>query len=459
MSFAAYKMMHWPTGIENCASGFISHSRVDFVPRMHPIQTDDMESCKCTLSEFRRKMAPEALGLPENPSMVVSWMASLGLPENSFAITGPLPQMHGNVVTMAVLSGGGGDGSRRRDSIVLAFEDAKISVLEFDDSIHGLRTSSMHCFEGPEWLHLRRGRESFARCPLVKVDPQGRCGGVLVYGFQMIILKVAQGGSGLVGDDDGFGFGSGSGGAISARVESSYIVNLGDMDMKHVKNFTFVHGYIEPVIVILHEQELTWAGCVSWKHHTCMISELSISTTLKQHPLIWSAVVSEVYAKDFKGAISALASLQGHLLIEQVKSFILLGDIHKSIYFLIWKEQGSQLNLLAKDFGNLDCFATEFLIDGSSLRLVVADEQKNIQSLQKKLVDAVAHVAGLNPRAFRQFRSNGKAHLPGPDTIVDCKLLTQDDSFTNFYKLKRPCYRNELLVSAAFTLFVIVGFR
>lgn len=52
--------------------------------------------------------------------------------------------------------------------------------------------SSMHCFEGPEWLHLKRGRESFARGPLVKVDPQGRCGGVLVYNLQMIILRAAQ---------------------------------------------------------------------------------------------------------------------------------------------------------------------------------------------------------------------------------------------------------------------------
>lgn len=52
--------------------------------------------------------------------------------------------------------------------------------------------SSMHCFEGPEWLHLKRGRESFARGPSVKVDPQGRCGGVLVYDLQMIILKAAQ---------------------------------------------------------------------------------------------------------------------------------------------------------------------------------------------------------------------------------------------------------------------------
>lgn len=49
-------------------------------------------------------------------------------------------RLHGNVETMAVLSSGSGDGSRRRDSIILTFEDAKISVLEFDDSVHGLRT-------------------------------------------------------------------------------------------------------------------------------------------------------------------------------------------------------------------------------------------------------------------------------------------------------------------------------
>ncbi|XP_037491951.1 cleavage and polyadenylation specificity factor subunit 1 isoform X2 [Jatropha curcas] len=250
-------------------------------------------------------------------------------------------------------------------------------------------------------------------------------------------------------------------------------------------------------------------------------------------------LVTEVYSKELKGAISALASLQGHLLIASgpkiilhkwtgtelngvaffdapplyvvslniVKNFILLGDIHKSIYFLSWKEQGAQLSLLAKDFGSLDCFATEFLIDGSTLSLVVADEQKNIQifyyapkmseswkgqkllsraefhvgahvtkfmrlqmlstssdrsgvapgsdktnrfallfgtldgsigciapldeltfrrlqSLQKKLIDAVPHVAGLNPRSFRQFQSDGRVHRPGPESIVDCELLS-----------------------------------
>lgn len=43
MSFAAYKMMHWPTGIDSCASGFVTHSPSDFTPRIPPLQTDDLE--------------------------------------------------------------------------------------------------------------------------------------------------------------------------------------------------------------------------------------------------------------------------------------------------------------------------------------------------------------------------------------------------------------------------------
>ncbi|XP_051121794.1 cleavage and polyadenylation specificity factor subunit 1-like isoform X2 [Andrographis paniculata] len=137
----------------------------------------------------------------------------------------------------------------------------------------------MHCFEGPDWLHLKRGRECFPRGPLVKVDPLGRCAAVLVYGLQLIVLKAAEASSGLVGEDSSLNAGP----ATASRIESSYIVGLRDLDMKHVKDFIFLN-------VILHEQELTWAGRVSWKHHTCMISALSINTTLKQHPLIWSAI-------------------------------------------------------------------------------------------------------------------------------------------------------------------------
>ncbi|KAL1319206.1 hypothetical protein HN51_071507 [Arachis hypogaea] len=307
MSFAAYKMMHCPTGIDNCASGFLTHSRADYVPRVPPLPADDLDpDSDWPNPATRRDLGPipnlilTSANVLEVYAVRVHEESAKGPPAAAESSRGGVfdgvtgaslelvchYRLHGNVEAMGVLSIGAGDGSRRRDSIILTFKDAKISVLEYDDSIHGLRTSSLHCFEGPEWLHLKRGREQFANGPLVKVDPQGRCGGVLVYDLQMIILKATQAGSGLVGDDDTLG----SGGAVAARIESSYMINLRDLDMRHVKDFTFVHGYIEPVMVILHECELTWAGRLSWKHHTCMISALSISTTLKQHPLIWSAV-------------------------------------------------------------------------------------------------------------------------------------------------------------------------
>lgn len=294
-------MMHWPTGIENCASGFVTNCRADFTPQIPLNHTEDLESdwssrrgigpvpnlivtAANVLELYVVRVQEEGTREARNSTEVKRGGIMDGVSAVSLELVCSY-RLHGNVESMAVLSIGGGDVSRRRDSIILTFQDAKIAVLEFDDSTHSLQTSSMHCFEGPEWLHLKRGRESFARGPLVKADPQGRCSGVLVYGLQMIVLKAAQAGSGFVGEDDAFG----SGATVSARVESSYIINLRDLDMKHIKDFIFVHGYIEPVMVILHERELTWAGRVSWKHHTCMISALSISTTLKQHPLIWSA--------------------------------------------------------------------------------------------------------------------------------------------------------------------------
>lgn len=64
-------------------------------------------------------------------------------------------------------------------------------------------------------------------------------------------------------------------------------------------------------------------------------------------------------------------------------------------------------------------------LDGSIGCIAPLDELtfRRLQSLTKKLVDAVPHVGGLNPRSFRQFHSNGKAHRPGPDSIVDSELL------------------------------------
>lgn len=48
-------------------------------------------------------------------------------------------RLHGNVESLGVLSYRHAEGRKGRDAIILTFRDAKISVLEFDDSTHGLR--------------------------------------------------------------------------------------------------------------------------------------------------------------------------------------------------------------------------------------------------------------------------------------------------------------------------------
>ncbi|KAL6653028.1 hypothetical protein ACP70R_011953 [Stipagrostis hirtigluma subsp. patula] len=304
MSYAAYKMMHLPTGVDHCAAGFITHSPSDAAAfssspssAAAPGPDGDVESAAAR--------APRRVG--PTPNLVVAAANVLevyavradaaaaedGAPSSSAGavldgICGARLELvchyrlHGNIESMAVLSDGT---DKRRDSIALAFKDAKITCLEFDDSIYGLRTSSMHCFEGPEWQHLKRGRESFAWGPVIKADPQGRCGAALVYGLQMVILKAAQVGQNLVGEDEPTRALS----SVAVRIESSYLIDLRVLDINHIKDFIFVHGYIEPVLVILHEREPTWAGRISSKHHTCMLSAFSISMSLKQHPMIWSA--------------------------------------------------------------------------------------------------------------------------------------------------------------------------
>eukprot|EP00887_Chlorella_sp_A99_P001781 scaffold19.g1781.t1 len=59
--------------------------------------------------------------------------------------------------------------------------------------------------------------------------------------------------------------------------------------------------------------------------------------------------------------------------VNVVKNFVLLGDIHASVQFVRYTDEGRQLRLLSKDFNRCDVAASEFLISGPSLQLVVGD--------------------------------------------------------------------------------------
>uniref|UniRef100_A0A0D9ZHW6 Cleavage/polyadenylation specificity factor A subunit C-terminal domain-containing protein n=1 Tax=Oryza glumipatula TaxID=40148 RepID=A0A0D9ZHW6_9ORYZ len=213
MSYAAYKMMHWPTGVDHCAAGFVTHSPSDAAAfftaaTVGPGPEGDIDSAAAASRPRRLGPSPNLVVAAANVLEVYAVRAETAAEDggggtqpssSSGAVLDGISgarlelvcyyRLHGNIESMTVLSDGA---ENRRATIALAFKDAKITCLEFDDAIHGLRTSSMHCFEGPEWQHLKRGRESFAWGPVIKADPLGRCGAALAYGLQMIILKAAQ---------------------------------------------------------------------------------------------------------------------------------------------------------------------------------------------------------------------------------------------------------------------------
>ncbi|KAF2315736.1 hypothetical protein GH714_040270 [Hevea brasiliensis] len=331
MGFAAYKTMHWPTGIENCATGFITHCRADLAPQIPSMQSDDLES------EWPAK---RGIGLPPNQTVTAGNVLEMYVvrlreegtresrnssePKRGGVMDGsvrPRSSLFAScmvacsqwlycLLKVVVVS-------RRRNSIILAFKDAKISVLDFDDSVHGLRTSA----------------------PLQNTTTKEN--------ETLLAIETAY----VQGED------------VAAR--------------GRVLLFSVV-----------------------------------------KNPDNSQVLVSEVYSKEVKGAISALASLQGHLLIAFGPKIILHKwtgtELNGFAFFdapplyvvslnilapigttLVEELRGHRITAAGSDKTNR--FALLFgTLDGSIGCIAPLDELnfRRLLSLQKKLVDAACHVAG-----------------------------------------------------------------
>ncbi|PVD20429.1 hypothetical protein C0Q70_18584 [Pomacea canaliculata] len=183
--------------------------------------------------------------------------------------------LFGNIMSMQSVKLAGA----QRDILLLSFWDAKLSVVEYDPSTHDLKTSSLHQFEEPD---LREGFSFNNHIPLVRVDPDGRCAAMLIYGRHLVILPFRK--EVLAEDYDG------GGSSTKSPVMSSYIIDLGKLDEKIIKvlDVQFMHGYYEPTIFILFEPLPTWSGRVAVRADTCSIVAISINIQQKVHPVIWS---------------------------------------------------------------------------------------------------------------------------------------------------------------------------
>lgn len=151
--------------------------------------------------------------------------------------------------------------------------------------------------------------------------------------------------------------------------------------------------------------------------YPCSGRVILVEITKSEETGTWNGQI--VYSREFKGPVTALSTVEGYLLLSTgnrietcilrtsksndesrtvftlqrssfyegpslvtclhvVKNFLLLGDVQHGINFLRYKEQGKQINLLAKDFGKAGVRSCQFLIAGSSLHMVVADREGNL---------------------------------------------------------------------------------
>ncbi|KAI8619412.1 CPSF A subunit region-domain-containing protein [Chytriomyces sp. MP71] len=167
--------------------------------------------------------------------------------------------------------------ARPTDSLLLAFADAKMSLVDYSTSSSSLVTVSIHYFERDEFKkELTAEKEP----PAVRVDPQSRCAALTFYGDRMAILPFRQD---VTGDSEDL--------SSKYPFHPSYVFKISEIDpkIKRIIDFGFLYDYIEPTLAILYERDHTWTGRLAARNDTRSLLVVSLNTTKKTFPRLYES--------------------------------------------------------------------------------------------------------------------------------------------------------------------------
>jgi len=286
-----------------------------------------------------------------------------------------------------------------RDTLLLTFKDAKLSLVEYCPDSHDLITVSLHHFEDQT---IKEGFIHNEHVPLVRVDPENRCAAMVVYGRKVVILPFRRDISTLAGEEaasegdislEGLRIGGGS-----SKVLPSYTIDLKQVIPNHsvenILDVQFLHGYNQPTLLILHEPLRTFSGRISVRKDTCRLDVISLDVKERHSAFIWSR---EVLPHDCVKAIPVPMPTGGTLVFAVNSLFYLNQGIPcYGVSLNATGDQGVTTDIHIRPLEgvklSLDCAVADFL---SPDQLVISLKGGELYVLTL-LVDAMRAVKGFH---------------------------------------------------------------
>ncbi|KAK4499059.1 hypothetical protein PRZ48_009571 [Zasmidium cellare] len=157
------------------------------------------------------------------------------------------------------------------DALLLAFKDAKLSLVEWDQENHRLSTISIHYYEGENVITQPFG-PTLSECDsILTIDPNSRCAALKFGARQLAVLPFRQSGEDLgAEEEDGFDAEPTSptikrrestqqnenGETVETPYMASFVVPLTTLDpsLSHTVHLAFLHEYREATLGILSSQ-------------------------------------------------------------------------------------------------------------------------------------------------------------------------------------------------------------
>eukprot|EP01050_Picozoa_sp_SAG11_P007538 SAG11_NODE_633_length_8047_cov_33.422874_1_plen_1762_part_00 len=171
--------------------------------------------------------------------------------------------IHGTVRQLEVVRPAGS----ATDWLLLTFNDAQLAFVAWDPLCFEFATKAIRNYEDSQLLY---GRSRLVPPPMLRVDPEQRCAAFLYLGYLLRIIPMEN-------------FDTESDGSAT-----EFTINLEEIGVRHVKDFAFLDGNLEPTVTILYEYSGTWTGRLKSAQATCSVRTLSLSLPAKTHTDIWS---------------------------------------------------------------------------------------------------------------------------------------------------------------------------